>query len=677
MQGEHSIKRRKRGIKASRVKLEKALINAGFKTQMALAEHIAELEQLETIPKDIVNRVFREQTVSLHTLERIAQALNVEAYSLYLTSDEVNVTASTPILTNTRHNPENLSEPENKSGNKFNYLVVSVIVLIMAWLWVASANDPSRDADKVSDKITLPELLTKLPAANGRYSTSLLVAQPLKNQAKQFNSALTSFLNITPSIHVHDTLVGSIRQLEQELQVDFVISQTLQTYGRYWLVETWLHHNSEEKIIDRRYFIDASFNHQSDDYYRQLASKLQALINDGVMTEQLQPSYSLEYGQYLLTGLSLLDESNNPDKVKSAQSRFLLAKDINSNNALAYAGLCLAYLYESWSGNEKKLLEQAGRHCSFAKSQSPNLPIVVAANGFLMRRTGQLEQAKVYLEQYLQHAPDNALVLLELGSVYLETFRQQGQNKSLLTQAKHAIEQSIVLEPNHWKSYFNLGVIAWIANEQRAAVTATTLAAKYSDNDLVIGNLTAFSLCVGDLELAKKYINQALQKNSQSYLSLENMSMLHYFSHEFSLAVDFRLKAIASAGDVSIHQMWGALADAHFFNNQLPQAIQIYQKALQLVERDYARGNQTLSDQVFRYYYLIRLSLLSSQTHSLPSETAADLIELSAQIDSLDTAAISRLALSFHYLKEYGYRDQVKLAAIERCPVYEKLPEWQ
>lgn len=89
MQNERPIKRRKRGIRASRQKLEKAMRLRGFKTQFALAECIAEQESLETIPKDMVNKVFREVPVSLNTLERVAYALEVEAFSLYLTSEEL------------------------------------------------------------------------------------------------------------------------------------------------------------------------------------------------------------------------------------------------------------------------------------------------------------------------------------------------------------------------------------------------------------------------------------------------------------------------------------------------------------------------------------------------------------------------------------------------------------
>ncbi len=89
MQEKLPIKRRKRGVRASRQKLERALHHAGFKTQVSLAEHIAEIESLDAVPKDMVNKVLREVPVSLHTLERIAQALKVEAFSLYLTREEI------------------------------------------------------------------------------------------------------------------------------------------------------------------------------------------------------------------------------------------------------------------------------------------------------------------------------------------------------------------------------------------------------------------------------------------------------------------------------------------------------------------------------------------------------------------------------------------------------------
>ena len=79
---------RRRGVRASRAKLVHALAEAGFRTQAALAEHIADVEGLDTPPKDVINRVFRELPVDPTTVERVARALGVEAHTLYKSADE-------------------------------------------------------------------------------------------------------------------------------------------------------------------------------------------------------------------------------------------------------------------------------------------------------------------------------------------------------------------------------------------------------------------------------------------------------------------------------------------------------------------------------------------------------------------------------------------------------------
>ncbi len=81
-------KSRKRGVIASRAKLHAAMLNAGIKTQAALADKIADRESLESPPRDTVNRAFRQQRVSPASIARIARALGVEAYTLYLSAEE-------------------------------------------------------------------------------------------------------------------------------------------------------------------------------------------------------------------------------------------------------------------------------------------------------------------------------------------------------------------------------------------------------------------------------------------------------------------------------------------------------------------------------------------------------------------------------------------------------------
>ena len=50
-------RKRKRGIKASREKLEAAMLARGFDTQAALAQQILIDEGLSKAPKDLVNKV--------------------------------------------------------------------------------------------------------------------------------------------------------------------------------------------------------------------------------------------------------------------------------------------------------------------------------------------------------------------------------------------------------------------------------------------------------------------------------------------------------------------------------------------------------------------------------------------------------------------------------------------
>lgn len=86
VRNDSSANTKKRGIRASRAKLERALADSDLerKTQAALANRIADLEDLDAAPKDLVSKAFRERPVDAQTLERIARALDVPAESLYL-----------------------------------------------------------------------------------------------------------------------------------------------------------------------------------------------------------------------------------------------------------------------------------------------------------------------------------------------------------------------------------------------------------------------------------------------------------------------------------------------------------------------------------------------------------------------------------------------------------------
>ncbi len=96
---------RNRGIRASREKLDSALSNSSLerKTQAALAQKIADIEELDAAPKDLVSRIFREVPVDHQSIARVARALNVEATTLYLEAPEPDEGAAAAALKPSEH----------------------------------------------------------------------------------------------------------------------------------------------------------------------------------------------------------------------------------------------------------------------------------------------------------------------------------------------------------------------------------------------------------------------------------------------------------------------------------------------------------------------------------------------------------------------------------------------
>jgi len=670
MQQVKEVKKRKRGVKASRVKLEKALLAAGFNTQVALAEYIAELEQTDSIPKDLVNKVFREASVSINSIERIAKALGVEAFTLYLTSEEL------------QHSDHRTSSEIDKKSFNFKYystlkrrniILVSIVGgLFILWLSIYS----SINTDHIQ-KEPLTSIFPELGSSVGRNSIAIEVTAELSNYAISLVDLLSGTYNVIPSVYKQSMRVINTREIEDNLQVDLVLNQQLTIFGRYWLLETYLVKHPTKIIVDRQYFTQDNFKISHNKYYVSLAKKLHNIQKEGIYFQDINNGGSQEYLRYLLEGIELLDHSNNLEKIKAAQGRFILAKKYKHSSAEANAGLCLAYLHESWSGNEKNLLSNAAKECELSKEISPVNNMVVTANGFLFRRTGRLLEAKNYVEAYINAHIKQAdeSVFLELGNIYLELYRQRGE-KEFLMKGRRSLLKALQLAPNYWKVYFAIAGLEWSENNQKEAVKSLMKSAELDPNDLVLANLSAMSLCAGNISIAELTLSKILKKEPNSYLALEKMSMLKYLTGEFNQAINFRLQSINALGEEGIQEMWGALGDAYAADNQTRLAAKSYQKAMQLLLRDFGMGNQTLSHKVFRLYYQIRLNQLGSLSSFERSSIDEDLIKISRQTKSMDSAAIVRLALSYYYLNEKKLTEKYKKIAVSKCFVYNKLPEW-
>ena len=152
-------RKRKRGIKASREKLESAMLAAGFETQLDLALQIASNENLNKPPRDLVNKVFREQAVSPHNLARIAKALGVDAYTLYLSGDIApfsHVVSTQQLQTGATHQGKVVASPRRNSTFWLAAVAATIIGFSLFWLYPTAQQHASSPTQTFSTKLNTP-----------------------------------------------------------------------------------------------------------------------------------------------------------------------------------------------------------------------------------------------------------------------------------------------------------------------------------------------------------------------------------------------------------------------------------------------------------------------------------------------------------------------------------------
>lgn len=220
MPGANEDRPRRRGVRASRAKLNHALVESGLKSQSALAERIADLERLEVVPRDLVNRVFREQSVDPQSLERIARALSVPVYMLYKTADEPGQTESasdpgarlaTGSETPMRHRPS-----ETGIGRRASWIGAGTILAVVCLALISQSQDSDMLCQVREWAASSVPVADKLRIVVGRFSDDP------EHSARQW---LAARFADDPALQPHVQVVTSCRGLVVSTEGDFTANQ--------------------------------------------------------------------------------------------------------------------------------------------------------------------------------------------------------------------------------------------------------------------------------------------------------------------------------------------------------------------------------------------------------------------------------------------------------------------
>ncbi|MDX1499668.1 MAG: tetratricopeptide repeat protein [Woeseiaceae bacterium] len=651
---------RRRGVIASRQKLNAALTMAGLKTQAALAERIAEFEGLDNAPRDAVNRAFREQAVDPQTLERIAQALNVEAWTLYRTAAEAAVLPSPA--------PASRVRARLAAGAA----LLTVVVLGAAWWLVRDDDTPTQAAGGRE-----PTVVTALDLG-----TPTLVVMPFAgDEDDRLGRALRAALADTFSVATDtaNVLAGSLDSaaVAGKLRADVVVDGEVVRVGRMSGVRLYLFARGVRQQVWGESQPLVALQAASDALVQRLGLAVRRATGFPVPEGALPPHFPLARVQDdYLEGEMHLDAPSNELNVKRAETRFEAALRQDANYARAHAGLCQALLEEHWMSDEERALRDAGRACGQAVQLDPGDPVVAAAHAHYLRRTGRNEEAVRRYEQIVADHPLYASAWHGLGSSLLHAYRQTG-DEALLERAKAAARRSADVDPEIWKPLFALGTMEYFDGDVVAAIAATEGALARDENEYVAANLGTFYLCDGGYEEAIEAYTLARELAPGSYVGDEFLGMARYFTGDFEASARLRERAIESisTGEPEIHEMWGNLGDSYRQLGRRADAIAAYLRAAEIAERDHLRGTAPAADRAARAYYYTMLGTLDPGLVPAAVEQA-----IAAELDAIDAALVSASAqrrMAQTWLSR-GDEDKAR-AALDRatatCRGYGGLPD--
>lgn len=666
--GSHS---RSRGVVASKEKLEQAMLNAGYKSQAALARAIAEHEgvELDKAPRDMVNKVFRGARVDTKTIKRIAIVLGVEAYNLYLSSQEHQATQYS------EHEQQQVqsSQLDSKRHKRvYSTIFFSGLILLLILVLLLTASNNNNGAKSVKNTATIASPIALVILAKTPYAEQL--AELLQDQLP--SNIKTSIVN---AILADNTDMSS--DIAVKYDADQVVTIKVIQLGKYLGIQYFQFNGRMERLIWTQTSTTTDLSQSPSQLLQGMSERIATALNGSEQDKiDYQAFPSLTAQSDFLKARRLLDNSQQELNIKRAKDLLNSAIEQSPNFANAYAILCQAWTLESWSGNEKQKLVKAKAMCEKSLSVDANNILALTMKAYVMRRTGEVQSSITHYHKVLTLWPENYDASAGLVSSYLEAYRQQLiEFPNALVQAQRYAQQTVELEPSYWKNYSDLATIEYYMGHIEQAAQAFAKSAELNPNELSFVNLGTMQLCLGNVERSVDAYQQAYALAPESYLGQEFLGQSYYFLGDFARSEQYRASAIAAMDPTSlgnIHQIQGNMADSYRQTGKTRQAIEHYLQALKIIEKDQINSALSITDKIYRHYYHAMLYQLNNNKFGLNEQSLLTDLNQYLSLD-LDASTALRLALSFITLEQNAQATLALQKVTAKCPGYEVYPDIQ
>lgn len=315
-----------------------------------------------------------------------------------------------------------------------------------------------------------------------------------------------------------------------------------------------------------------------DQVYNKLLSALAVTpSNEELARGSTRPTENIEAYDLYLRGTAAIRNQRTVESLQTAISYYEQALKKDPSFALAYSGLCDAYLYMYERNKDSSLPGKALGAALQAQQFGESRPEVHFSLGSVYRVTGKTSESIAEFKRALALAPNSDEGYRRLGSAY--------KAAGLKQEAIMAYERAVAINPYLWLNYSQLGTAALQFGDNAKALQAfervTELNPKSSTG---YNNIGIVYYRQGKWDASVPAFQKALQIEPTS-AAYSNLGTAYFYLRRYDDAVKMFEKAVEMnpASEAQI----GNLADAYRWSGQVDKAKATYEKAIGLAYKEF------------------------------------------------------------------------------------------
>jgi len=526
-------------------------------------EEPAEIESSVAIPQKIINV--------------IDQCLIKDIEQRYQSMDEVLAG-----LANSSPNPVNKKTATGRSGSNkryTTYLMTAIVAVCAVLLSLFFYQSPF-----TGNKSLVPEkkYLAVLPIENiGGVESMQAICDGLAETFSYRLSELEQFEEsywVTPSREIRNENIQTASQANKIFGVNLAITSSIQTVrDSTRLIVELVDADNVRRLGTRQVTVHSeNLGNLEQAGVKAVLEMLEITIRPSVEEKIALGITDVPNAyEFYLKGRANLQNSDRLDNLRSARDFFNRAIGLDSEFALAHAGLGESYWKEYEITSELTLIELAAASLERARQIDDQLSPVQYLLGLINSGTGKYESAIENFEKALLLDPKFTNAHLGIAGAY----NAMGENEKAVDTYQKIINQ----KPDFWMGYKDLGIHYLTLGEIDDAIFNFEKVTEITpQNSTAYSNLGIAYYYKGDTEMAKSMFVKSLEIE-ESALTANNLAGMYFSENSFEKAAEMYQIALTSLSDR--YELWGNYAAATYWSGNREEAKGYYRSAIEKAEQ--------------------------------------------------------------------------------------------